>query len=57
MNDSNLPLTPRANRPAWNKGKLTGPNGPANRLHLRQVAQRLYLSGIQNPHHDRKDRE
>ena len=43
MNDSNLPSTPRANRPAWNKGKLTGPKPPLRPGHVWQIRAKLQL--------------
>ena len=43
MYDSNLPSTPRANRPAWNKGKLTGPKPPLRPGHVWLIRARLQL--------------
>ena len=43
MNDSNLPSTPRANRPAWNKGKLTGPKPPLRPGHVWSIRAKLQL--------------
>ena len=43
MNDSNLPSTPRANRPAWNKGKLTGPKPPLRPGHVWLIRAKLQL--------------
>ena len=43
MNDSNLPSTPRANRPAWNKGKFTGPKPPLRPGHVWLIRAKLQL--------------
>ena len=43
MYDSNLPSTPRANRPAWNKGKLTGPKPPQRPGHVWLIRAKLQL--------------
>ena len=43
MYDSNLPSTPRANRPAWNKGKLTGPKPPLRPGHVWLIRAKLQL--------------
>jgi integrase len=43
MNDSNLPSTPRANRPAWNKGKFTGPKPPLRPDHVWLIRAKLQL--------------
>ena len=43
MYDSNLPSTPRANGPAWNKGKLTGPKPPLRPGHVWLIRAKLQL--------------
>jgi integrase len=43
MNDSNTPSRARSDRPAWNKGKLTGPKPPLRPGHVWSIRTKLQL--------------
>ena len=44
MNGSNPPSSARPGRPAWNKGKLTGPKPPLRPGHARSIRAKLQLA-------------
>ena len=43
MNDSNSPLSPRSDRPAWNKGKMPGLKPPLQPGHVWAIRAKLQL--------------
>jgi hypothetical protein len=43
MNDSDPPSSARLDRPAWNKGKLTGPKPPLRPGHVWSIRAKLQL--------------